>query len=57
MHYTVKNSKGDWRGSYSASYNKENQPSPLEQAIINAKSHGGTVYLVKEDGEEQVWPK
>jgi hypothetical protein len=57
MIYTVKNVKGDWRGSYSISYNKENQPSPLEQAIINAKSHGGTVYLVKEDGEEQIWPK
>jgi hypothetical protein len=57
MHYTVKSIKGEWRGSYSLSYNKENQPSPLAQAIINAKSHGGTVFLVNGNIEEQVWPK
>jgi len=57
MHYTVKSTRNEWRGSYSLSYNKENQPSPLAQAIINAKSHGGTVFLVNGNTEEQVWPK
>ena len=57
MHYEARTDKGYWRGNYDVSYDKENQPSPLAQAIINAKSHGGKVFLVDNDKEEQVYPK
>lgn len=57
MHYEVQTERGLWRGNYDVSYNKENQPTPLEQAIINAKSHGGRVFLVDEENAEQVYPK
>lgn len=57
MHYEVQTEKGFFRGNYDASYYKENQPTPLEQAIINAKSHGGKVFLVDGDKVEQVYPK
>lgn len=55
--YVVTSSKGFWRGSYDASLNLPNQPSPEAQAIINAKSHGGVVYLVEGETSTQVYPK
>lgn len=55
--YTVETSKGYWRGSYDASLNLPNQPSPMAQAIINAKSHGGLVFLVEGETSTQVYPK
>lgn len=55
--YTVESNKGGWRGSYDASLNLPNQPSPEAQAIINAKSHGGVVFLVEGETYTQVYPK
>jgi hypothetical protein len=52
MHYEVRTKNGYFRGNYGVSYNKKNQPIPLAQAIINAKSHGGKVFLVDGDKEE-----
>lgn len=55
--YIVQTSQGFWRGSYDASLNFPNQPSAEAQAIINAKSHGGVVFLVEGENSTQVYPK
>lgn len=55
--YTVESPKGFWRGSYDASLNLPNQPSAEAMAIINAKSHGGVVFLVEGETSTQVYPK
>lgn len=56
--YEVLTDKDAWRGSYSIELNSmKNRQSALEQAIYNAKTHGGNVFAVDVNGErEKIYP-
>lgn len=56
--YEVKTAKGKWMGSYSPKLDSmKDRPTAFEQAVINAKHHGGVVHSVNEAGEDKLaWP-
>ena len=58
LFFEVLSDKGNWRGSYSPLLDRmPNRASAREQALYNAKTHGGTVWTVDVDQTRtQIWP-